>query len=62
MHFLAFSEHMERPINFLEVIGIGSQQILFTDFSFIFVSVYIFIPFMILPIFNALDKIESNID
>lgn len=47
------------PINaFLDVIGIGSKQILFTDFSFIFVSVYIFIPFMILPIFNALDKLN----
>jgi len=42
----------------LEGIGIGSKQLLFTDFSFIFVSVYIFIPFMILPIFNALDKLN----
>jgi spermidine/putrescine transport system permease protein len=47
------------PINaFLDAIGIGTKQILFTDFSFIFVSVYIFIPFMILPIFNALDKLN----
>ncbi|WP_141274522.1 ABC transporter permease, partial [Kurthia gibsonii] len=47
------------PINaFLAAIGIGEQQILFTNFSFIFVSVYIFIPFMILPIFNALDKLN----
>lgn len=47
------------PLNaFLEMIGIGKQQILFTDFSFVFVSVYIFIPFMILPIFNALDKLN----
>ncbi|MBY0222969.1 ABC transporter permease [Mammaliicoccus sciuri] len=50
------------PINgFLETIGIGSQQILFTDFSFVFVSVYIFIPFMILPIFNSLDKINPTL-
>ncbi|WP_391208270.1 ABC transporter permease [Psychrobacillus sp. L4] len=49
------------PINaFLHVFGIGSKQILFTDFSFIFVSVYIFIPFMILPIFNALDKLNPS--
>ncbi len=41
---------------FLEAVGIGKQQILFTDFSFIFVSVYIFIPFMILPIFMRLIK------
>lgn len=50
------------PINaFLNVFGIGEQQILFTDFSFIFVSVYIFIPFMILPIFNALDKLNPSL-
>lgn len=47
------------PVNaLLETFGIGKQQILFTDFSFVFVSVYIFIPFMILPIFNALDKLN----
>ncbi|PPA70665.1 ABC transporter permease [Jeotgalibacillus proteolyticus] len=47
------------PFNaFLDVIGIGAVQLLFTDFSFVFVSVYIFIPFMILPIFNALDKLN----
>lgn len=47
------------PVNaLLEVMGIGTQQILFTDFSFVFVSVYIFIPFMILPIYNALDKLN----
>lgn len=45
----------------LEVLGIGSKQILFTDFSFIFVSVYIFIPFMILPIFNALDEMSPTL-
>jgi spermidine/putrescine transport system permease protein len=45
---------------FLEWIGVGTKQILFTDFSFIFVSVYIFIPFMILPIFNSLDKLNAS--
>lgn len=50
------------PINaFLNVFGLEEQQILFTDFSFIFVSVYIFIPFMILPIFNALDKLNPSL-
>lgn len=47
--------------HFLEMVGIGSQQILFTDFSFIFVSVYIFIPFMILPIFNSLDQLNPTL-
>ncbi|MDN7241403.1 ABC transporter permease [Planococcus sp. N028] len=42
----------------IEAVGLSKQQILFTDFSFIFVAVYIFIPFMILPIFNALDKLN----
>ncbi|CAM4425998.1 ABC transporter permease [Paenibacillus tarimensis] len=45
----------------LEVLGIGSQQILFTDFSFVFVSVYIFIPFMILPVFNALEEMNAGL-
>jgi spermidine/putrescine transport system permease protein len=47
--------------SFLEVIGIGSKQLLFTDFSFVFVSVYIFIPFMILPIFNALNELNPTL-
>ncbi|MGG3734252.1 ABC transporter permease [Heyndrickxia coagulans] len=47
------------PANsFLEWIGIGKKQILFTDFSFLFVSTYIFIPFMILPIYNALEELN----
>ncbi len=47
------------PINaFAQAIGLPQQQILFTDYAFVFVSVYIFIPFMILPIFNALDKLN----
>lgn len=45
----------------LEAIGIGTQQILFTDFSFVFVSVYIFIPFMILPIFNSLNELNPTL-
>ncbi|WP_040206288.1 ABC transporter permease [Neobacillus jeddahensis] len=47
--------------SFLNLMGIGSQQILFTDFSFIFVSVYIFIPFMILPIFNSLNELNPTL-
>ncbi len=45
----------------LETIGIGTKQILFTDFSFVFVSVYIFIPFMILPIFNSLEELNPTL-
>lgn len=46
---------------FLMFMGLGSKQILFTDFSFIFVAAYIELPFMILPIFNALDDIDHNL-
>lgn len=46
---------------FLEFMGLGTHQILFTDFSFIFVAAYIELPFMILPIFNALDDIDNNL-
>lgn len=50
------------PVNaFLKLVGIGQHQLLFTDFSFVFVSVYIFIPFMILPIFNSLDKLNPSL-
>lgn len=50
------------PINALfEVAGLGQQQILFTSFSFVFVSVYIFIPFMILPIYNALEGLKPSL-
>ncbi len=46
---------------FLNFMGLGSQQILFTDFSFIFVAAYIEIPFMVLPIFNAIDEIDGDL-
>ena len=50
------------PINaMIEVFGFDPQQILFTDFSFIFVAVYIFIPFMIFPIYNSLDKLNPSL-
>lgn len=50
------------PVNDLfAFFGMSAQQLLFTDFSFVFVSVYIFIPFMILPIFNAVDKLNPSL-
>ncbi|KRN27671.1 spermidine putrescine ABC transporter, membrane-spanning subunit [Lactobacillus selangorensis] len=45
---------------FLTFIGIGPQQILFTDASFLFVATYIQIPFMILPIFNAIEDLQPS--
>ncbi|MGL4482917.1 MAG: ABC transporter permease, partial [Lactococcus garvieae] len=47
--------------SFLQFIGLGRPQILFTDFSFIFVATYISIPFMVLPIFNALEDLDENL-
>src|SRR5690625_2861797 len=44
--------------NLLEWLGIGSRQLLFTDFSFVFVAFYIFVSFMILPIFNAINGLN----
>ncbi len=45
---------------FLGFLGIAPKQILFTDFSFIFVASYIEIPFMIIPIFNAIEDINPS--
>jgi spermidine/putrescine transport system permease protein len=47
--------------NFLHFFGIGPKQILFTDFSFMFVAAYIELPFMILPIFNSIDEINPSL-
>ena len=47
--------------SFLSFLGFAPQQILFTDFSFIFVASYIELPFMILPIFNVLDDLDPNL-
>lgn len=46
---------------FLRLFGIGPVNILFTDFAFIFVATYIEIPFMILPIFNAIKEINPAV-
>ncbi|ETA73444.1 ABC transporter permease [Ligilactobacillus equi] len=46
--------------NFLAFFGIAPKQILFTDVSFIVVATYIQIPFMVLPIFNALEELNDS--
>lgn len=46
---------------FLSFIGVGPKQLLFTDFSFMFVAAYIELPFMIMPIFNALEEINPSL-
>ena len=47
--------------SFLEYIGIGTQSLLFNSFSFVFVSSYIFLPFMLLPIYNSVVGINRNL-
>lgn len=50
------------PVNqFLHFFGIGPVNILFTNFAFIFVATYIEIPFMILPIYNAIKEINPAV-
>ncbi len=46
---------------FLGLFGFSPQQIMFTNFSFIFVSAYIELPFMIMPIYNSLVEIDPSI-
>lgn len=46
---------------FLHLFGIGPVNVLFTDFAFVFVAAYIEIPFMILPIYNALKEINPAV-
>ena len=46
---------------FLQFMGLGSHQLLFTDTSFMFVAAYIEIPFMVLPIFNNLAEINPSL-
>ncbi|QBO36038.1 ABC transporter permease [Periweissella cryptocerci] len=47
--------------NFLGFLGIAPQQLLFSDVSFLLVAAYIEIPFMILPIFNAITEIDGSL-
>lgn len=46
---------------FLRFVGLESHQLLFTDASFMFVAAYIEIPFMVLPIYNALIEINPSL-
>lgn len=45
----------------LRALHLPTTQLLFTDVAFIIVSVYIYVPFMLLPIFNSLDEIPDNL-
>ncbi|GGA97869.1 ABC transporter permease [Macrococcus hajekii] len=45
----------------LSFMHLPNAQLLFTSTAFIIVSIYIYIPFMILPIFNSMDAIPENL-
>ena len=47
--------------NFLRFIGLGSHQLLFTNAAFVWVAAYIELPFMVLPIFNAITAIPTSL-
>ncbi|MDR3190107.1 MAG: ABC transporter permease [Lactobacillaceae bacterium] len=59
--FIGLFSHDGTVNQFFEFIGIGPQQILFTDASFMFVAAYIQIPFMILPIYNSLVELDPSL-
>ncbi|PRY83455.1 ABC transporter permease [Alkalibacterium olivapovliticus] len=44
----------------LDFMGLGAQPLLFTRISFLIVATYIEIPFMLLPVFNAIDDINDS--
>jgi len=44
----------------LGFMGIGAQPLLFTRLSFLIVATYIEIPFMLLPVYNAIDDIDES--
>lgn len=46
--------------NFLTFLGVGPQQLLFTDAAFLLVAGYIELPFMIMPIFNSITEIPNS--
>lgn len=47
--------------NFLKIFGIKYKSFLYTEYSVILGMVYNFIPFMILPIYTSLEKIDNNL-
>ncbi|MGX7163293.1 ABC transporter permease [Enterococcus massiliensis] len=46
---------------FIGLFGLAPHQILFTDVSFLIVAMYIELPFMIMPIFNALEELNPSL-
>nr|WP_028118951.1 ABC transporter permease [Hutsoniella sourekii] len=49
-------------ISLLAHLGWGQPQLLFTNFAFILVAVYLELPFMVLPIYNSITEIPSSME
>lgn len=47
-------------VAWMKALGLGSIQLLFTNAAFILVATYIELPFMIVPIFNAMEQIPQS--
>ena len=47
--------------SFLGLFGIGPFKMMYTTFAVVLGMVYNFLPFMVLPIYNVLSKIDDNI-
>ena len=46
--------------NIAAQLGLPEMQLLFSDLAFVIVGVYIFIPFMLLPLFNSINGIDQS--
>ncbi|MGR3741420.1 ABC transporter permease [Companilactobacillus sp. DQM5] len=58
--FIGILSHDGTVNSFLSFLGVAPKQLLFTNFSFIFVATYIEIPFMILPIYNSIKALDKT--
>ena len=47
--------------NFLGIIGIRPYNILYNDFAVLLGMVYNFLPFMVLPIYTVLSKMDNDL-
>lgn len=47
--------------NFLNFLGFGQVRILGTDFAIILVMIYVYLPFMIMPMYTQLLKVNNNL-
>lgn len=58
--FIGIFSHDGTINGFLTMLGAAPKQLLFTNFSFIFVATYIEIPFMVLPIYNSVKALDKS--